>query len=141
MTVLEFYPYLVAAHVTAVAFLVGGMLAHDRMVHAIARHPPDQQVGAVAALHRLDRRMTTPALLLSWIFGLSLAAWAGWFPSPWLVIKLAFVVALSALHGVQSGRLRRFARDGTPAKGMSGTGLGILIVMLTIAVLAVVKPF
>lgn len=134
------YPYLVAAHVTAVAFLVGGMLAHDRMVTAIARHPQAQQAGTVAALLQLDRRVTAPALLLTWIFGLSLAVWAEWFPSPWLIIKLAFVVALSALHGVQSGRLRRLVRDGTPARSIPGAGIGIVIAVLAIAVLAVVKP-
>ncbi|MFQ3788999.1 CopD family protein [Halomonas sp. A29] len=140
MTILAFYPYFVAAHVTAVVFLVGSMLAHDRMVRTIAEYPQEQQVGILAVLLRLDRCVTTPALLLTWIFGLSLALSAGWFASRWLIVKLAFVVALSALHGVQSGRLRRFVRDGKLAQGIPGAGIGIVIAMLTIAILAVVKP-
>lgn len=141
MTAMEFYPFLVAAHVTAVVFLVGGMLAQERMVSAMAPHPQEQQVAIIAILLRLDRRVTTPALLLAWIFGLSLAISAGWFTSGWLIAKLAFVVVLSALHGMQTGRLRRFVRDGRPAKGLPGAGIVIVIVMITIAVLAVVKPF
>lgn len=140
MTAMEFYPFLVAGHVTAVVFLVGGMLAQDRMVSALAQHPRDQQAAIIAILLRLDRRVTTPALLLAWIFGLSLAISGAWFTSGWLILKLAFVVALSALHGMQTGRLRRFVRDGNPAKGIPGAGLAIVIVMITIAVLAIVKP-
>lgn len=140
MTILALYPYVVAAHITAVVFLVGSMMTHDRMVRAIAQYPQEQQVGALVALLRLDRHVTTPALLLTWIFGVALAISAGWFASLWLIIKLAFVVALSALHGMQSGRLRRFVRDGKLAQGIPGAGIGIVIAMLTIALLAVVKP-
>lgn len=140
MTDMAFYPYLVAAHVTAVVFLVGGLMAHDRMMNATALLPRAQQAGALAALFRLDRNVTTPALLLTWALGLSLAVWARWFPSPWLLVKLVFVLALSALHGVQSGRLRRSVRDGEAAARIPGAGAGIVLAMLAIAVLAVVKP-
>lgn len=141
MTAMEFYPFLVAAHVTAVVFLVGGMLAQDRMVRAMAACPQERQAALLVILLRLDRRVTAPALLLAWIFGLSLTIWAGWFPSGWLVAKLAFVIALSALHGMQTGRLRRFARDGKPADSLPGAGPAIVVMMAAIAVLAFVKPF
>jgi uncharacterized membrane protein len=137
---MEFYPYLVAVHVTAVVFFVGGLLAHDRIMNAAARQPQQQQAGTLEILFQLDRRVTTPALLMTWALGLSLAVWAGWFPSTWLVVKLAFVVALSALHGMQSGQLRRFVRDAVPAKGIPGVGIAIPIAMLAIAILAIVKP-
>jgi uncharacterized membrane protein len=137
---MEFYPYLVAAHVTAVVFLVGGLLAHDRIMSAAARLPREQQAGILAVLLRLDRYAITPALLLTWTFGLSLAVWAQWFSSRWLMVKLVFVLALSALHGVQSGRLRRSLRDGKAAAGLPGASIGIMLAILIIAVLAVVKP-
>lgn len=134
------YPYLVAAHITAAAFLVGGLLAQDRMVCVAARHPLEQQAVALDMVLRLDHRITTPALLLTWSLGLVLALAQGWFSSRWLIVKLTFVIALSALHGVQSGRLRRFIRDAKPAQGIPGAGFGLVIAMLAIAVLAVVKP-
>ena len=137
---MELYPYLVAAHVTAVVFLVGGLLAHDRMISAAAPLPQAQQAGTLAVLFRVDRHVTTPALLLTWALGLFLAVWAQWFSSRWLLAKLVLVVALSAIHGLQSGRLRRFLRDGKPATTIPGAGIGIAIAMLAIAVLAVVKP-
>ncbi len=137
---MDLYSYLVAAHVTTVVFLVGGLLAHDRMIGAAAPLPQAQQAGTLAVLFRLDRHVTTPALLLTWALGLCLAVWAQWFPSRWLLVKLVLVVALSAIHGLQSGRLRRLVRDGTPAATIPGLGIGIVVAMLAIAVLAVVKP-
>ena len=137
---MAFYPFLVAAHVTAVVFLVGGMLALDRMVAAVSRSPQDQQAGTLTALARFDRQVVTPALLLAWIFGITLAVWAEWFPSTWLTVKLAVVVAVSAFHGLQSGRLRGSARDGTLAEGMTGAGAGLVLAMLIIAILAIAKP-
>ncbi|MEH2513579.1 hypothetical protein V1291_004933 [Nitrobacteraceae bacterium AZCC 1564] len=41
---------------------------------------------------------------------------------------------------MQSGQLRRFVRDGKPARGIPGLGIAIPVAMLTIAVLAMVKP-
>lgn len=134
------YPYLVAAHVTAVAFLVGGLLAQERIVNAISLSPPEEQAGALVALQRFERTVTTPALLLTWIFGLSLALSAGWLSSGWLIVKLMFVVALSALHGLRSGRIRRCIRTATPVERFPGADLGIVVAMLIIAVLAIVKP-
>ena len=137
---MDFYPYLVAAHITAVVFFVGGLLAHDIIINAVARQPQQQQGATLNILFPLDRHVTTPALLVTWALGLSLAVWAGWFPSKWLVVKLVFVVALSALHGMQSGQLRSFVRDGKPARGIPGVGIAIPVAMLTIAILVMVKP-
>ncbi|ANN77484.1 CopD family protein [Bordetella flabilis] len=134
------YPYLVAAHVTAVVFLVGGMLAHDRVISALTRLPQQGQSSTLMALLRLDRHVVTPALLLAWVFGLSLALWAGWLSAPWLQIKLVIVVALSALHGVQSGRLRGFVREGKPPTPIPGAGIAVVAAMLAIAVLAIARP-
>lgn len=138
---MEFYPFIVAAHVTSVVFLVGGLLMHERMVSAVATLPAGEQTQSLGILLRLDRQVVTPALLLTWVFGLTLAIWVGWFSSRWLLVKLAVVVALSALHGVQSGQLRRAIRDGSGVKASPGIGIGIVLAMLVIATLAIVKPF
>lgn len=136
----EFYPYVLAAHITAVVFLVGSMLAQDRILTAIAHYPREQQIGTLAALLGLDRQITTPALLITWLLGLTLAISARWLRSHWLMIKLVIVVALSALHGLQSGRLRRLIRAGESAKGLARASISIFIAMSAIAILAIVKP-
>lgn len=140
MMVAAIYPYLVAAHVTAVVFLVGGMLAQERIVNAVSLSPPEEQARMLVALQRFERTVTTPALLFTWIFGLSLALRAGWLSSGWLIVKLIIVVALSAFHGLRSGRIRRCIRTGTSVEKIPGADLGIFVAMLIIAVLALVKP-
>jgi len=140
MMMTAIYPYLVAAHVTAVVCLVGGLLAQERLVNAIAPISPEEQAGTLVALQRFERTVTTPALLLTWIFGLSLALSAGWLSSGWLIAKLIVVVALSAFHGVRSGRIRRCLRTGASVKRISGADFGIVVAMLVIAILAIVKP-
>lgn len=140
MTIPNFHAVLLAAHVTAVVFLVGGIFAHDRILQGAAGQPQPQQHGALDGLLRLDRHVTTPALLLTWALGLTLAMSGGWFPSTWLSLKLILVVGLSALHGVQSGRLRRIIGNQEPARGMRGVGVIVPVATLAIAVLAVAKP-
>lgn len=140
MSDVDLYPYLVAAHVAAVVFLAGGMLAHNRMLSALAGKSPDGQLSTLEALFRFDRQVTTPALLLTWVFGMTLALSAGWFASGWLMLKLVVVVLLSVLHGVQSGRLRGCLRDQKAARNLPGASIGIVVAILAIAILAVAKP-
>lgn len=58
-------------------------------------------------IRRWDQAVTTPAMLLVWSFGLVVALSGGWLADGWLQAKLVLVVLLSALHGMQSGQLRR----------------------------------
>ncbi|MEM5500309.1 CopD family protein [Ahrensia kielensis] len=137
---IELYPFFVAAHVTSVVFFVGGMLIQARMVLDLAYLPATEKNGTLSALLRLDRQIITPAMLLTWMFGITLAVWMGWFSSPWLIIKLVIVVALSGLHGAQSGRLRRAVQSGQNPI-LKGASVAIVLAMLVIATLAFVKPF
>jgi uncharacterized membrane protein len=111
------YLLLKAGHVAAVLVWIGGMLA-----------------AALAPVPRWDRLVTTPAMLLAFAFGLALATTGGWFPQAWLIGKLAVVLALAALHGVLSGRLRRGLAPPRYAAPL------IVVAAAVIALLAVVKP-
>lgn len=90
-----------------------------------------------------DRYVTTPAMIVAWALGITMATWAGWFASGWMMAKIVFVLALSALHGVLSGRLRRAAAKGGVPAGFDGRlVLCVMIVLLAAIVLLVVtKPF
>jgi len=135
------YPYIVAAHITVVVFLVGGLLAINRMMASFPDLTLSEQTTVSRLLYRLDHQVVTPALLVTWVLGFTLAFWAGWFPSVWLTAKIVIVVILSALHGLQSGRLRRLIREGTPAQSQTINSLFIVAAMLVIAILVIVKPF
>ena len=130
------YTWVKALHVAAAVTFVGGVLGAS--VFLTAAQPGHAETAQ--AVHRWDRTVTTPAMLLVWAFGLTLALMNGWFHSAWLIAKLALVVVLSGLHGVQSAKLRRLA--GGLAATMPPRVVAPLVVGCTIAIaiLVVVKP-
>lgn len=140
------YLWFKALHIAAVATWIGGMLAVALTVVALAGKAAEEAADRstiLNAMRQWDRRVTTPAMLLVWSLGLVLAIRGGWSTAPWLLMKLALVLMLSALHGMLSGTLRRLAHaDGSPPSIVLRHGPeGILIALLAIVVLVVIKPF
>lgn len=88
--------------------------------------------------------MTAPALAIVWITGVAIALNGHWFGAAWLSVKLAVVVALSALHGMLAGTLRRMERDDlvvVPTPWL-GHAAGAVVAATAIVVgLVVIKPF
>lgn len=87
--------------------------------------------------------MTTPAMVGALVSGVYLATSAGWFGSAWLSVKLALVLVLAAVHGMQAGRLRRLAEAAGDAED-AGRGRLLPVVAtvpMLIILLVVVKPF
>lgn len=136
------YTWLKAAHVAAALVFVGGVLAAAALNAALAAADRGSE-GArriAGAAYGWGLRVTTPAMLAVWGLGLGLATEAGWFAAGWLQVKLACVLALSAVHGMQSGALRR-AAAGRLTGGRRSAGLVVVVLAVAIAVLAVAKPF
>ncbi len=129
------YALLKAGHIIAVVIWFGGMMAAALMLWR-------SRAGA-APLRTWDGLVTTPAMVASWVLGLSMATWGGWFASGWLIVKLIFVLALSGIHGLLSGQLRRVAADsGAVSKPDARLMLAAMIAILcAIVLLVVVKPF
>ncbi|GJD52751.1 hypothetical protein OPKNFCMD_5518 [Methylobacterium crusticola] len=137
MTAVDAYPWLKALHVACALLFVGGVVANGLLL-AAGRAAPDRVAPLAAALLRWDRRVTMPALLGVWALGLGLAVTGGWFAAGWLQAKLVLAVLLSAIHGLQSGRIRRLGRgDGAAPPRVSAL---IVPALVAIAVLAVIKP-
>jgi uncharacterized membrane protein len=90
---------------------------------------------------RVLRAVATPAMLLTWVFGLWLAVQGGWFSQGWLHVKLVFVLALSALHGVALGRLRRIGPGGEVPGFLRALPWIILLLAAGAIWLALQKPF
>ena len=137
MTPAELYPWLKALHVASALVFVGGVIGVAVFLAAasadFANAPLAQRI------RRWDQAVTTPAMLLVWAFGLTLALSGGWMSGGWLQAKLVLVVIVSAIHGMQSGRLRRLS-GGSATKPLALPPF-ILGCVIGIAILAVVKPF
>lgn len=143
MMLSDTYLWLKGLHVAAAIVFVGGLLA-ETLFLAVLGEPTEMAPGmrqAVRVFRRWDSRLTTPAMLLAWSAGLTLALSAGWFHSGWLRVKVVLVLVLSALHGVQSGTLRRLAGSAGQARAQTTSVLVVVIGAACIALLAVAKPF
>lgn len=138
MSLAELYPWLKALHVASAVIFAGGVLAVSVFLAAAAVDLENSSSSFAHIVRRWDQGVTMPAMLLVWAFGLTLAVTGHWFSEFWLQAKLVFVLVLSGIHGIQSGRLRRLA-GGTAVQSLRSSSI-ILGCIVVIAVLAVVKP-
>ncbi|TKI05111.1 CopD family protein [Martelella alba] len=104
------YLLLLSLHFVSITLWLVGMFILGVAMNAWEKIPPGESSSALsvfAALQRWNRGVTTPAMILSWLSGLALLLMGNWPPSGSLLVKMLFVLALSALHGLQSGSFRR----------------------------------
>ncbi|BAI74355.1 hypothetical protein AZL_a08240 (plasmid) [Azospirillum sp. B510] len=148
------YIWIIGLHVTAVTVWLAGMFVAAILISALAPATAVETTVAESGSARLlraaarwDRRVTTPAMGLAWLLGLTLVVVGGWGLEPWLVAKLAIVVLLSALHGKLAAGLRRLAEaEGRPgarpvSRLLRFSPLAIIAGGIAIVTLVVVKPY
>ncbi len=92
---------------------------------------------------RLLKFIATPAMIAAWATGLWLLFEAGLLRSGWMHGKLALVLVLSALHGLDAKWVKDFAADRNrhSARFYRFANEAPTILMILIVVLVVVKPF
>ena len=135
---MDAYGWVKVLHLVAIAVWMGGMLANALALLAVPGGGPP---AALATMRRWNSRVTTPAMILTWLAGVTLATWGGWWHAGWLWAKLALVLGLVALHGVQSATLRRLAAGRRAPGWLQLSPLAIVGALPVIATLAVAKPF
>jgi len=144
------YPWLKAFHVIAVIAWMAGMLYLPRLFvyHCAAQKGSVQSETFMVMERRLLRAIINPAMIATWILGLTLA-WAGpdshygWFAYGWLQAKLALVLLLSAIHGLFARWVKAFTADSNQHSQKFYRVINEVptILMIVIVILAVVKPF
>ena len=105
MTAATLYDLVRVLHISADIVFIAGLLAGVLALAALSfQAAPDmvKERRPIAAMRRFNRVVTGPALVILWACGLWLAWRAGWFASGWLQVKLALVLALSALQDQKS---------------------------------------
>jgi putative membrane protein len=140
------YDLVTLVHVSADIVFVAGLLTAALVLAALSFQAAPtlaKEQRLVAGLRRWHRVVTAPALLLAWACGIWLALQAGWFHSGWLHAKLVLVLALSALHGVLAGALRRASgpAPGVPSRAWRVAPALALGAIVAAVWLALVKPF
>ena len=135
-----------ALHVISVIAWMAGMLYLPRLFvyHAIAKIGSDKAETFKVMERRLLRGIMTPAMIASWVFGLWMI-FAGLVDpmAPWLHLKLAMVLLLSACHGILAKYTRLFAQDKNtkPQKFFRIINEVPTVLMIVIVIAVIVKPF
>ena len=139
------YAWIKAAHVIFVIFWIAGlfMLPRYYVYHQEAAPGSAEEKRWIERERKLRTIIITPAMLLVWLFGLTLAWITEAWTQPWLQIKLLLVLLLSGYHGYMVGYGRRLAAGQRPVSGralrMMNEVPGIATVLIVI--LVIVRPF
>jgi protoporphyrinogen IX oxidase len=139
------YSWLKALHVIAVISWMAGMLYLPRLFvyHADVAHGSSEARLFEVMEYRLLRYIMSPALVVVWLSGLSLAYWGGFLASPWMHAKFLLVLIMSGAHGA-FGRYRRELATGShhrTAKFFRIINEVPTVLMILVVILVIVKPF
>jgi putative membrane protein len=139
------YEWLKALHVIAVIAWMAGMLYLPRLFvyHCEAEIGSKQSETFKVMERRLLKAIINPAMAVTWLVGLYLVWAGGWVMAPWFHVKFALVLALSAVHGVYTGRVRDFALDRNTKSQKYYRVLNEIptVLMIGIVIMVIVKPF
>ena len=139
------YLWIKALHVLSIISWMVGMLYLPRLFVYHVGAPAGSTLAETFAVmeKRLQRFIMLPALLVTWITGLTLATEGGWWKAGWLHGKLLLVLLLTGLHGYLSAERKRLA-SGTSrrdARFFRIVNEIPTVLLIGIVVLVIVKPF
>ena len=143
----DVYLWLVAAHVVLVIFWVAGLFMLPRYLvyhqEALAGGDAADAARWIEREGKLRLIILTPALILVWLIGLTIATLGHHWTEGWLHAKLLFVFALSGYHGWAVGYAKKLAAGRVTLAGKTLRLVNEVpaLAAIVIVVLAVVKPF
>ncbi|MCR5878124.1 CopD family protein [Phenylobacterium sp. J367] len=150
---MSLYDLLRGLHIIAVIAWMAGMMYLPRLyAYHTETAPPGTEFDAHFLVweRKLLKIIINPAMTLTWLLGLSLIwfhvtqAGRGWsfLAQPWMLTKLAAVIALSGWHGFLAGAYRKFVAGDRPKSGKFWRATNeIPFLLAVVAVLAVTLQF
>lgn len=141
----EGYPWVSALHIIAVMTWMTGMLYLPQLFAYHCRAEPGSAESETFKV--MERRLLViiinPAMVLSWLFGLMLAAHLDAWGETWFHGKLALLVVMQVTHVVFARWRRQFAEDRSLQKERFYRRAHDIpgMAMIGIVILVVVKPF
>ena len=144
----ELYPWIKALHVISVIAWMAGMLYLPRLfVYHCDAEPGSVQSETFKVMERrLLKAIINPAMIATWILGLTLALTPGiidWSADFWMHAKLLLVLGMSAVHGMFARHVKAFAADNNLKPAMFFRILNEVptAIMIAIVILVIVRPF
>ena len=139
------YLSLKALHIVAVISWMAGLLYLPRLfVYHCEADPGSRQSETFKAMERrLLKAIINPAMIATWVLGLWLAWSGGWLAAPWFHVKLALVLAMSAMHGLLVRYVNDFAADRNRRSQKFYRIINEIptILLILIVIVVTVKPF
>lgn len=143
------YPWVKVLHVFSVVSWMAGLLYLPRLfVYHSERGLPGTELAEVFMTmeRRLFRGIMNPAMIGTWLFGLTLALTPGlvsWALDGWIYVKLAVVGLLTWFHHWLGRRRKDFARGNNPISSKKWRILNEVpaIGLVMILIMVIVRPF
>ena len=136
-----------ALHVISVIAWIAGMMYLPRLFvyHTAAEKGSIQSETFKIMERRLYRGIITPAMALTWIFGLIMVFTPGivdWHEG-WVWVKAVSVILLSAIHGFYGRQVRNFAADKNERPQGFWRVVNELpfVLVIIIVIMVIVRPF
>ena len=139
------YLFLKSGHVIFMVFWLAGLFMLPRQMIYMLDHAAGSPGEAKWAtrMGKLRKIILTPALIIVWVLGLTMAYAGGHFTSGWFHTKLTLVLILSGYHGWLVGQTKKMARGERPLSEKTlrliGEVPGILLILIVL--LVYLKPF
>jgi protoporphyrinogen IX oxidase len=139
------YLFLKSGHVIFMVFWLAGLFMLPRQCIYMLDHAPgsDGEAKWATRMGKLRKIILTPAMIIVWVLGLSMAYGGGWFTSGWLHAKLALVLVLTGYHGWLVGQTKKMARGERPLSEQQLRLIGEVpgLLLIVIVLLVYLKPF
>ena len=142
------YLWLKALHIIAVIAWMAGMLYLPRLFVYHAAAKPGSELSETFKMmeRRLLKLIINPAMIATWLLGLSLIWLMGkdaFVQSGWLHAKLVLVFAMTGLHGFFARLVKQFDTDRNQRSQRFYRIINEIptVLLIVIVVLATVKPF
>ena len=139
------YDVLKALHIISVIAWMAGLLYLPRLFvyHADAEKGSVQSETFKTMERRLLRGIMNPAMILTWVFGLSLTWQGEWWHAGWWHAKFALVCGLTVVHHLYGRWRKDFAEDRNvrPANYYRWWNEVPTLLMVAMVFLVVLKPF
>lgn len=143
----QYYLWIKAFHIISVICWMAAMLYLPRLFVYHTKAAPGSELSETFKVmeRRLARYIMTPAMLATYIFGLVLLHIMGsqtWLQTTFLT-KFSLVLGLTGIHGFLIRSQKKFAKDENTTSQTVFRVVNeiITIVMVSIIVLIIVKPF
>jgi putative membrane protein len=139
------YEWLKALHVISVIAWMAGMLYLPRLFVYHAAAKPGSELSETLKImeRRLLRRIVNPAMIATYVFGLwMLAMNPALLREPFMHVKLAAVLVMTAIHVFLARGRRRFAEDRNTHSALFYRVLNEVpaVLIVVIVVMIVVRP-